>query len=155
MPHQPVSSLTVAKRVLDLANKQERPVTPLLMLKMVYIAHGFFMALHETALITDNVEAWKYGPVIPTLYERIRHYKAGGIRGLGELPDETLDELQTDLVDTVFDKYKKYTGWELSYFTHQDGAPWRRVWKQKGWNGIIPNENIREHYKTLLVNPKQ
>ena len=41
-------------------------------LKLVYISHGFHLALTNDPLIKENVMAWQYGPVIPELYFQLK-----------------------------------------------------------------------------------
>ena len=46
-------------------------LTLLRLVKYVYIAYGFSLALIDKSIINDRfdrVEAWKYGPVIPSVY---------------------------------------------------------------------------------------
>ena len=51
-------------------------------MKRVYIAHGFSLAINKESLLDkrfDKVEAWKYGPVIPSVYHSFKQYKADPI----------------------------------------------------------------------------
>jgi uncharacterized phage-associated protein len=57
---------TVANRFLELAEAEGRSLTPLQLMKLVYIAHGWMLGIHQRPLIKDHIEAWKLGPVIPT-----------------------------------------------------------------------------------------
>ncbi len=60
------SAQAVANCFLDLANKENKEITPLKIQKLVYIAHGWFLAVTDKPLVDDEfVEAWQYGPVFP------------------------------------------------------------------------------------------
>ena len=45
-------------------------VTPLKLIKLVYIAYGWNLVLNKDRpkLFEERIEAWKYGPVIPSVY---------------------------------------------------------------------------------------
>ena len=71
-----LSSITVAKRFIDIAEKDNgNTLTPMQLLKLVYIAHGTMLGKYSMPLINDKVEAWKYGPVIKPLYDAIKTYR--------------------------------------------------------------------------------
>ena len=42
--------------------------------KLAYFAHGWNLAIRNTPLINESVEAWKFGPVIPSLYHDVKGY---------------------------------------------------------------------------------
>ena len=41
---------------------------PLQVMKLACIAHGFTLGLYDRPLLEDDVEAWKYGPVVRRIY---------------------------------------------------------------------------------------
>ena len=47
-----------------------------------YISHDYTLALTDQKLFSDSVEAWKYGPVIPNIYQEFKHYGGGEITKL-------------------------------------------------------------------------
>ena len=76
------NALSVANYLIDLAKKENKNLTQLGLMKRVYIAHGFSLAINKESLLDnrfDKVEAWKYGPVIPSVYHSFKQYKAGPI----------------------------------------------------------------------------
>jgi uncharacterized phage-associated protein len=119
-------------------------------MKLTYIAHGFTLALRNKALLEDDIEAWKYGPVIRRLYSSI---PAGSERFNALLqPMSGSDMAANDrgIVDVVFDKYGKLSGPFLSTLTHRPGSPWHQTWTTYGRNAVIPKEVIRKHYVNIL-----
>ena len=74
-----VKSLTVANELIRLGKENAVYFTPMQLLKLVYIAHGWSYAFLNKPLIDDDIEAWKYGPVIPDLYRKIKSYGNGKI----------------------------------------------------------------------------
>src|SRR5437660_9090573 len=102
------SARRVANEFLRLAEEDDRALTPLQIIKLVYIAHGWMLALYQRPLITDRIEAWKYGPVIPQLYQDMKVYGAGSIAG--RLSDTSysakpLDPQERDIIRQVYNIY--------------------------------------------------
>ena len=44
-------------------------LTPLHINKLVFFSHGWNLGILKKPLIVDVVEAWKYGPIIPSIYQ--------------------------------------------------------------------------------------
>ncbi len=60
--HQP-DALAVANYMLELAKEEGKELQPLKLMKLVYIAHGFMLALLGRSALNprfDRVEAWQY-----------------------------------------------------------------------------------------------
>lgn len=142
--------------------------TPMQVLKLAYIGHGFSLAINEKPLFHDRIEAWKYGPVIPNLYRIISKYKGDPIprmyicnspvgsavaterkRHLGDMLDEN-----KKVLDDVLDGYGKYDGLELSDITHAKGSPWDYCFDPNDLNKEIPNKVIKEYYMAKLKRNK-
>ena len=144
------SSITVANRFLELANTEGDALTPMQLLKLVYIAHGWMLGLYGRPLIGDDVEAWQYGPVIPRLYNSIRHYRGKPVNTTLRAPNgDVLDDLECDIVDQTYKLYGGKTGPALSRLTHQPGSPWHTIYRDKDYGLVIPIDLIEDHYAQL------
>ena len=64
----------VANEFLKLAQNENATLTQMKLQKLVYIAHGFNLALVDSALLEDKIQAWQYGPVIPSLYGEFKSF---------------------------------------------------------------------------------
>jgi uncharacterized phage-associated protein len=143
------TSMTVANRFLALAGERGDALTPMQLLKLVYIAHGWMLGLHGRPLIREEVEAWQYGPVIRQLYSEIRHFKSQPVTGQIKNGKGELDAQETDIIDQVYAVYGSKSGPALSRLTHQTGSPWHRVYEPGSFGDVIPNDLIEDHYAQL------
>ena len=143
---------TVANKFLELAQEEGRQLTPMTLIKLSYIAHGWSLALLKRPLLKGRIEAWRYGPVIPDLYQRLKTFGRGPVTG--KIPktiferDEALDADAERLVEEVYEKYGKLTGIQLSHLTHKTDSPWFSAYKTDE-NNLIPDETIQRHYESL------
>jgi uncharacterized phage-associated protein len=133
-------------------------LTPMKLVKLSYIAHGWYLAFKEEPLLSEGVQAWKFGPVVPTVYHAYKEFGKDQILrvktvGLGTHLDITPHSDEWNILERVWNAYKDFTGVELSTMTHQPGTPWDTINKQFNGdlpsNAIIPNDIIKKHYKEL------
>lgn len=128
-------------------------------LKLVYFAHGWYLALSKQPLILDPVEAWQYGPVIPSLYRGLKSYGSRPVTELLPTGDEpqtvpSEDQGTQALLERVWKAYGHLSALRLSDITHMPGTPWHDL-VQKKYNGRVPsgldidNHLIREYFENI------
>lgn len=144
-------SITIANRMLARATAKGDSLTPMQVLKLVYIAHGWTLGLLGRPLIRDDVQAWEYGPVIPRLYNAMRHYKGSSVTTPLHARHEELPEAEASIVDQVYDIYGSRTGPALSRMTHLPGSPWSLTYVPGSFGIVIPNDLIEDHYAGLAA----
>ena len=140
---------TVAEQILWL--RQDVPTTPMHVLKLVYLCHGWMLGIFDRGLIAEPAEAWRYGPVVPTIYHTYKSFRGDSI----DIPladkSADLDKNQNELLGAVLRAYQGYSAWELSAITHQPGTPWHEVYNGGlGEGAIIPDSVIKKHYVERL-----
>lgn len=133
--------------------------------KLIYYAHGWHLASTGKPLIDESVEAWKYGPVIPSVYHEFKSYGSGTIREKGTTIEAaecsslrfvtpTVHDSETKcLLDTIWEAYGGLSGVQLSNLTHKQGTPWSETFaKSGGQKGFdIPNSVIKEHFDAVAA----
>lgn len=140
-------AIAAAEQLLHIAHKHGKWLTPMQVLKLVYISHGWMLGLHQRPLFNENVEAWKYGPIVPGVYRKYKKFRGDRIKNSEKGHEKDMEELKRNTIGQVFDGYAMYTGIQLSELTHQKGSPWDTAWK--GGMDIIPNDLIQMHYAGL------
>lgn len=145
------SSLVIARRLLELAQDAGKQLTPMQLLKLVYICHGFHLAHYGRPLTKDIAEAWKYGPVIPELYAAISKFRSNPVLDINvpRSQESEIDPQEDNLIEAVYEKYQDLTGMQLSSLTHAKDTPWSQTYGQ-GFEDIS-NDLIQEHYREMLT----
>lgn len=165
----PYDSLTIANYFISRAIEQgEDGIDPLKLQKLVYNAHGWHLALTDRPLINESVEAWRYGPVIPSLYQKFKSYGSDPVDLPGEVrewdgqrwePEVPLaDQATIALLDRIWETYGTFSGVELSTLSHKPGSPWEETWREAQRDGItysrdIPESRIRDYFASLAAQP--
>lgn len=163
MPH---NVLAIANEFLAQAENASVHLTPMHLQKLCYFAHGFNLALTDSPLTGDRIEAWEFGPVFPTLYDALKRY---GARDVGEqireknwaqsdsdrgaVVSETFADDELGLIAEVFETYGDFEAYKLSALTHEAGSPWEKVYRPGRKNLQIPNTLIRDYFRELAAQP--
>lgn len=145
-----MSAKTIADDILKLAKRRGLSLTPMQLMKLVYIAYGWHLAMQGSKLFDERVEAWKYGPVIPDLYQATKHFGGSAVPA-HLIADSPISRPDLEVfLDSIVENYGKYSGIALSNLTHRSGTPWHRVYRPNVLNLEIPDDYIREHYQQGL-----
>lgn len=158
-------AIAVANYFVDKANEEHYSMTPLRLMKYVYIAYGFALALLNKSIIDhrfDKVEAWKYGPVIPSVYHSFKHYGNNPVREkVGIITEEHADgtvvtetPIVTDkdimgVLDFVWNRYKDKLTPYLITLLHREDTPWAYCYRV-GKNVEIPEEMTKVYYNAIV-----
>lgn len=147
-----LSGLDIARYILT-----RRRCTHLELQKLVYLCYADFICKFDDRLFEDKIYAFKYGPVIKSVYDKYKGsreieseermtpdsagYSASKSRILF-LPDGFR---RLTSIDKTLEKYKKFTSGELVDITHAEGTPWRRTDSTKPYE-IIQDNIIKEYH---------
>jgi uncharacterized phage-associated protein len=143
-------SRQVANEILKVAGAHGQSLTPMQLLKLTYIAHGWSLGLYGDPLISDEIQAWEYGPVIPSLYAAVKDFRDQPVHGLIAANDEPpLSDADKKVIRQVVQIYGAKSGPALSRLTHAPGTPWAQVYEPGSWGLRIPNDIIEDHYQRL------
>lgn len=148
----PESPLAIAGYFLQKAEATGEILTPMKVVKLVYIAHGWYLGLTQRPLITDDVEAWQYGPVVREVYHQLKKYGNSAVPAGAVPPWITITDASVEpFLDSVWGAYKSFSGGQLSTLTHQPNTPWDITWNQRGGKhlrgAIIEPALIQKHYQ--------
>ncbi len=148
------TALSVANFFIEQKNNDN--VDVLKLNKIVYIALGFSLALKDFDLFKDEVQAWKMGPVVPSVYHSFKDKKYNVLTTPAEIDGEELvpkitkeDEEIYSLLTTVWNIYRDKNGKTIMGHTHTDGTPWS-VCYDGSRHKVIDRDLIKVYYKGFL-----
>jgi uncharacterized phage-associated protein len=158
------SSKAIANKFLELAKNEGTNITQMKLQKLVYISHGYYLAILDKPLISDEIQAWQYGAIISELYHEFKSFEKSPITSLASDTDvdddfevistipviDKDDEDSNGLIEAVWEKYKKYSGSNLSDMTHREDTPWYKTYQDGIPNIPINNKLIKEYYSNLI-----
>lgn len=153
----PQTARDVADYLIALAEEEEEyPPTPERLAYLVYIAHGWNLAINGQPLIKNQIEARRRGPAIKGLYEKAGSKKDRFLRDHRKLLDHYKKQKGMSIVKVVFEHYRHWSRSDLGEMTHNSGTPWDIVWNQwsgrRWWDSTpipISNELIKEFFVSL------
>lgn len=141
-------------------------LTPLKLQKLLYFAHGWYLALTENSLLDSTIEAWKFGPVVPPIYHLLKRYGNDSISTEIEFVPRSgssvdLEASTIKFLDWIWEVYAKFSAVQLSIYTHESNSPWSDVVKERGGitnlprNVDIDDEKIKSYFKRVITNAPQ
>ena len=151
-----LNGLDVAKYILCKVR-----CTHLKLEKLVYLSFADYLCKHDKELYTDEIYAYKYGPVVKSVYERYRGQGYKEIEqddedidatGLQEMPSRSRILFAEDgvskikSIDGTIAKYGGYTAKELVDITHKSCTPWDKSGRGEEVDRIIDNEIIKKYH---------
>jgi uncharacterized phage-associated protein len=143
----------IANWFIERAAKDGRALSIMSLLKLAYIAHGWNLEMRNAPLFNNRIEAWRYGPVIPDVYNAFRPQGINPTKpdASFEAPSDATD---VGFLDQIYKIYGHMSPFRLSELTHEVGGPWETASKLGGSYAAIPNDLILGHYvqKRRLAN---
>ena len=130
---QMLRAADVAAFVLEKAG----PMDAMKLQKLVYYGQAWSLALRQAPLFDDEIQAWAFGPVAPSLYRLHRGQYVVSRLPIGD-PTAVAPE-QARLLHGVIGAYAHLTGTRLSELTHGE-APWQEA-RQELPAGV-PSEHV-------------
>jgi uncharacterized phage-associated protein len=110
---------------------------------------------YHRPLLDEPVQAWRYGPVVPSVYNAVRVFGSAPVTTVsGANPEFQFSDNEREIMERVVNGYGKYNGITLSAATHNAGTPWSQTWTMFGKNAPISNDLIENFYGELLKKDK-
>ena len=144
--------LLIANKFIELASK-DGGITHMKLQKLVYMFYGEWLCENEDACISENPQVWQYGPVFESLYYEFKEFRANKITDQKKIDSSQSTENSkiSDLVKTVWGKYKENSAFELSAMTHEPGSPWYQIAQENNFQvpigTVIPMGLIKIHFR--------
>ena len=146
-------ALDLAKYILQKCIDDSCPISHLQLQKILYYVQGEFLKEDRKAF-NDPIEAWMFGPVVPSVYER---YCMNGAMPILGVPDwmkteeDKIPEISEEvkkIVDKVAETKRALSPWDMLRATHEKDGPWDTTYADgKGNHKEIPLSLIKKSFK--------
>lgn len=125
-------SNTILKKSFD----ENIPVSPMKLQKLIYFIYRDYLQRTGDSLFTEEFETWQYGPVLRSVYDEFKTFRANRITRFAKtandevfIINETADPNLRASINNTWDRYKHHDGIALSQITHREGSAWRRAYE--------------------------
>ena len=141
----------VAKHIINYCIGIDNPISNLQLNKMLYFLDIYYLINKHKRLIADeNFVAWKYGPVIESIYKKYSMYASNTIKKWEDFEEDFDDDFKGSLYGFI-DKLSKYSPFELVERSFEKDSPCERTKRDE----IIPLEYLEEYANQFRVKGKQ
>lgn len=152
-----LEGIDVAKYILS-----KTKCTQLKLQKLVYLCFADYLCDTGKELFIDPIYAFKYGPVVDTVYEKYKKYGYKPIEEEKEDIDTTVSEMPAKSrilfaedgtekiisIDATLKRYGHLTAGQLVDLTHRVNAPWTKTLKTTWpFRSEIKKDVIKQYHK--------
>ncbi len=115
--------------------------------KILYICYGVWLAYNEEPLFAEKPVVWPFGPVFPDVYV---WYSANQPQDLTQVEIDTWARTaeKVKFIFAAVDKLYYMTAKRLTEWSHRMGSPWAAVANYNPWGTEIPDDKIKEYFKS-------
>ncbi len=145
-------SVTAASAAKTLCELSDWTLTNLRLQKILYVAHMAHLGREngDPLIRQERFEAWSYGPVLSSLYHRVKAFGRDPIKNVFHAIPRTPPGSALKALTEMYEKLKLKTPGELVAITHRSEGAWAKHYQPGIPHIKIPNEDIREEYFDLL-----
>ena len=141
----------MAYKALDIANKiisktdleHGDTISNLKLQKMMYYQQCFHLAYFGTPLFDEDIVAWQYGPVVPSVYKEYKSFESNSISTSKE--GISLSDDEEELFNNVYEEYNQFSAVALMKMTHEETP-----WKTTEINSVISRDKMAAFFKTQI-----
>jgi uncharacterized phage-associated protein len=126
-------------------NKEREGITNLKLQKVLYFAQAYFLAKLGRPLFSDNIEAWEYGPVVPSVYRKYKGNESNPIIFKEDSSSVTTED--KEVLQKIWNTFGGFSASRLVDITHAH-TPWRDAYQTP--RKVISNKALKEYYTPLL-----
>lgn len=134
----------IANYFIKKSKLQNSPITHLKLQKLVYIAHGWYLALTSNSLIVEPIERYEHGLIISSIFEEFISYGNSPIEDFAKVSIDSsiiCDDYLIRFLNRVWDVFGNYSAVELAAMCHYSDSPYY-ISKDR----FVNNHQIREYF---------
>ena len=138
-----------------------KDITPLKLVKLVYFTYAWYYAVYNQKLFAEKIEAWQYGPVVPSIYHEFKSFGNNPIdryainfdphNGITNPMIAKEEDEIIHMISAIWKSYGNMDGWTLSKITHEGkNSPWKSAYIQGENNEIDLNLMLQRANEAIV-----
>lgn len=139
------NALEISKYIINHEQIEQRYIDNLRLQKILYFIQAVILCNTDHTCFNDEMQAWEYGPVVPTVYHEFKSYGSMNINKKYNVSLSFPDKEDENLIINMLDYLKSYSTSQLITITHNQD-PWRNAYRN-GINSEITPESIKIYFK--------
>lgn len=150
MKKSPVTAAATADYLIWFCHDSGDSLTNLKLQKLLYFAQCWYLVFNGEPLFDDEIQAWVYGPVVASIYQRFKRFKWNPIT---TNPDETdISKKVKEYLNEIVRLFAGYSSYELELMTHQE-PPWQKARKgmpiHESSENVVNIDDMKTYYSGL------
>ncbi|WP_313960883.1 type II toxin-antitoxin system antitoxin SocA domain-containing protein [uncultured Parvimonas sp.] len=136
-------ALEISKYIIDKCEKDNYPISNLQLQKILYFVQRKFLKDFDFALFDDDIVAWQFGPVVPSVYYQYCGF--GSTEITMEYDNISICPEDKNIIYKIVCEKREKAPWDLVEETHSKGKAWDVVYDSGKGNGkVIPIDLIKQ-----------
>lgn len=157
--------LDIARYIIKYSNDQDYGVSNLKLQKILYFIQAYFLIQTNSPCFKEPIEAWDFGPVVPTVYKQYKMYASADVPTMESYISFDGDDIWKSkrirfnkinikdedkiLINKVVDKFSEYSATDLVTLT-QHQTPWIDAFSL-GKNNEISLDTIKDYFSDQKI----
>jgi len=129
------SPSNISNNILKRAFADGGDVSPMKLQKLLYFAASEYAKMTGKPLLDENFRAWRYGPVVRSVYDEFRSFGGSPIKAYAKdaagkaysIDERQAPELK-EALDRVWQHAHRFSAVELSRITHAPDSAWSEAY---------------------------
>lgn len=121
--------------------------------KVIFFVDAYFIAKKKLkeSLVKEDYEAWRYGPVIPSLYRRFKYLGAGDI-SLRDIDENAkIDTKVLEVIRPALEYFLPISVYDLVDYSHSSPA-WQESYNLESSSREIDKTKLPSYYFEEILN---
>ena len=153
----------VAKEIIIYSNNNYYSISNLKLQKLLYFIQAIYLNEYHRACYDDVIEAWSFGPVVPSVYHNYKIFGANNIpsrifnnNSFANIFSHInsfgrpLSYEDANIIDSIVKSFSVYTASDLVDITHHQD-PWINSYIPR-YNNEITKDSILEYFNDIKRN---
>ncbi|MCI8639686.1 MAG: DUF4065 domain-containing protein [Coprococcus sp.] len=137
----------IARYIIERCKENNTPISNLKLQKILYFVQAEFLVTKNQPCFAEEIEAWDFGPVVPSVYYEYRVFGGANIPCIGRtVGKRSISARDREILNGIIDECADYSASALVDITHSQ-TPWIKAYEQDGYNNEITIESIKAYFE--------